>query len=286
MVSGDGEHLGLELKQLRQELVEELDLSYLTVEIPIFTGWVGLLEMEIEEVELLPALLQSPQFAFRGILLPFDGEHLHPDQVGDPLIHGITGYAGRVELIDLGHGGKFGAERSTAKERPIDAGLTAKDLLDPLAQQVEDSSGLEVLGLLTKGKGFQRRDSSLLGVGVAHPISEAWPAQDQHKAVLALGEELDPDAFDLGNRLAELGDDPLVLLVGRPASPSVDHLSLSKGREVASHRHIARGELYADADGRESSAADLMEEGVIAKEGEMARAASGSDAGGHRGEQA
>src|SRR4028119_600777 len=83
-----------------------------------------------------------------------------------------------------------------------------------------------------------------------------------------------------------LGEEPHELLAllrrNAPGAAVGDFAGVVEGCEVYPRGQVAPLEVEADAQGREDAAADLEANGVVAKEGEVARPAAGAYAGTHR----
>jgi hypothetical protein len=66
MVAGDDQHIRVELEQLGQGLIDAFDDVDLAVEVAVFAVAVGLLDMDEEEVVVVPGALDRFEFIARA----------------------------------------------------------------------------------------------------------------------------------------------------------------------------------------------------------------------------
>jgi hypothetical protein len=148
-------------------------------------------------------------------------------------------------------------------------------LVEEAADQVGGAFGLGAAGL-----GVQRRDALALGVGVGQVGGEPVAPQHQQAAVLALGADEQLGAVQAhlaGEQLADAGR----LLGGEPAGAAVDDPAIAgEGGEVDARGHVAGLQLEADPGGRQSAAADLVGERVVAEQSQVPGAGPGRDPAG------
>ena len=139
-------------------------------------------------------------------------------------------------------------------------------------------SGLDGLGL--RGGRRSRREAGHLRVGVEQVGRQPLAAEHQESPVLPFGlqEDLDPRRGDEAGE--DLDAEAGVLVGGDAPGPPVGDEAVGVERaEVDPGRHVAGLEREAHAGGRERSPPELVDEGVVAEDRQMAGAAAGGDAG-------
>jgi hypothetical protein len=211
---------------------------------------------------------------------PVDLVGLEAEQPRDAHVHRVGGDGQGLDLVPVGEAGQLLDAVEAAQEQEV-AALAAGEQGPGLVEDPADELG-GALGLGRAGDRVQRGHALALGVGVGQVAVQAWAAQHQQAAVLALRleEELGPVELDLADQeVADAGR----LLGGQPAGPAVgDGPVGGQGAEVDPGGHVAGLELEADAGRRQGAAADLVFQGVVAEQAEVAGPRAGGDAPGDR----
>ena len=160
--------------------------------------------------------------------------------------------------------------------------VVGQDLAGGRDPAVNQGGGL--LRGLVLGLGHEGRHAQPLGVGVGdvgvQGLALRGP-QHQHEAIFLDGLHKGAHAGQLdlaqqGHQLAaDLGGDA-------PRPPVGDEPLVVDGAKVGPGGHVLGLQVKVDAQGFQDAPADVIDQGVVAEQGEVRRAAAGRDAVGHR----
>src|SRR5215212_10913798 len=98
MVARDGEGVGAEVEQRWYLGVYFLDDGGLSVEVPVLSSGVGRLDVDEEEVVVVPVRLQRLELAGDALAL---FEQLHSREAGEALVHWVARDGRGVEVVGL-----------------------------------------------------------------------------------------------------------------------------------------------------------------------------------------
>ena len=272
MVAGHDEHVGVELADARQHGVHLLDLLHLGREVPVLAAAVGVLVVHEEEVIFRPVAVQRGDLLFES---PPRVQHVHAHQLGHAPVHGIDGDGPgpQIEHVrELGEAGILGEAAQVEGVGRVLVGEQRPRLAQPVVDQRGRVNGFRAVVQRLHG---QRGPAHHQGVGLAQGGGKARAAQDEQVAVFLhrLHEQLVPCQ---GRARLQPGRQPGAHLGGDAAGAAVgDQTLLVHGAEVAPRRQIVGPQVEADAQGLQDTAADVVDERVVAEEGQVRRAAAG-----------
>ena len=200
VVAGDHEHVRAQAGEARDVRVELFEGVHLGEEVAVLTGGVGLLVVDEEVVELVPALAGDGQLLLHAAGA---GEGAHAGQLRETAVHGVDGEGGGAQaphILDLGQGG---VGRETAQGESVRRFFVREEAAG-LGHELVDEGGGTLAGA-AGASGGEGRDTLTLRVGRGDVLAEAGGAQDKHEAVLAHGldEELGAIELDAAQALDE-----------------------------------------------------------------------------------
>ena len=137
------EGVGAEVEQARYLGVYFLYDRGFSVEVSVLASGVGRLDVDEEEVVVVPVRLQRLELTGDAFAL---FEELHAGEAGQALVHRVAGDGGGVEVVGLVEGGEGGVHPEAAYQDRVRGVLVGQDLV----------------GLLDEGVGDLLRSSSLL----------------------------------------------------------------------------------------------------------------------------
>src|SRR3712207_226729 len=135
VVACNGEGVGAEVQQHGYPGVYFLDHGGLPVEVPVLACGVCGLDVDEEEVVVVPVRLQGLEFSGDAFALL---QELHPGEAGQSLVHRIARDSGRVELVGLLERGEGGVHPEAAHEDGVRRLLVTQDLVRLLDEGVRD----------------------------------------------------------------------------------------------------------------------------------------------------
>src|SRR5829696_70665 len=266
MVAGDGQGIGAEVEQARYLGVYFLYHRGLSVEVSVLASGVGRLDVDKEEVVVVPVRLQRLELT--GDAVAFF-EELHAGQAGQALVHRVAGDGGGGEVVGLVEGGEGGVHSEAAYQDRVRGVLVGQDLVGLIHEGVGDSCTLPRFLRPVRRLDGERFEAGALGVGVGEGVGEAFAPEDGDGPVLFLVHHEDLDAFYLQVLVQEL-DELFALLRWDAAGAAVRDLAfLVPGREVHAGGQVVLPEIEADAQSTKHAASDLEAHGIVAEEGEV-----------------
>ncbi len=273
MVAGDHQDIGIQIHQLGQGGVQLFDDFDLAVEVAVFAHAVGFLDVDEDEVVVVPDSLCCREFILGVAALDFD--HVHPDQFGNAAVHRIAGDAGGLEVVGILVGGQAWIGGEAAQIDAVGPGLIGQRLarfLQPLVVELGSAFGGGI------GRfGGQRWNARFLWVGVGQAGVQALTAHYHDDAVFLDLMDFCFDAGDL-NIVENLDDRGCFFVRDAPGAPVGDVAFGVEAAQVAAGGDITGVDIHADSRGRERPAADIVDQRVIAEQGQVGRAGAGGQA--------
>jgi hypothetical protein len=279
VVAGGDEDVGLEGHDLRHGGVEFLGPLHLRIEVAVFAGAVGVLEVDEEEVVLVPVLFENLHLLVERLGM---AEDVHADELGEALVHRVDGDRGGAEAVDLFVAGNARLAGDAAEGAAVGLFLGLEEFLRLANEFLEDLRGRFALGVA--GDGVERRHARDLRVGVVNEVAElalvgAGAAEDHDEAVFLHRFDEDLHVGDL--HFAQLDRERRALFAGDAAGAAVANFAGGVERaEVRADGDVAFFELEADAGRFEGAAADEVGDRIVTEQAEVAGTAAGGDAGG------
>ena len=209
VVAGDDEDIGAEGLDAGDHPVEFLDALHLLRERAVLAGGVGVLEVEEEEVVVLPAGGQGVDLLVEGV---GRADQRHADEPGEPLVHRVDGDRRRAEPVELLVARELRLGRESAEHHAVGLRLIGEDppgLDDELLGHLGRPRGGGGVGLRIEGGNARG-----LRIGVGHGAVEPLAPEDDDEAVFLdrLHERLDTGDLhpleSLDHLEALLGRDP------------------------------------------------------------------------------
>ena len=174
------------------------------------------------------------------------------------------------------HGRDGGELGEAAEQGRVGLGLALENGGDIVEEAVDDGRGLGGFG---RERGRRERGLALLlRIGVAEGVGQSLGREAGHETMLFAREDPDLEPLALGEMGVEILADPDVLLGRDAAGPAVGDEAVPDRGEIAAGDEIVPADLDPRAQGLEDAPAELILQGVIAKEGQVRRAAARGDA--------
>ena len=268
VVAGNDQHGWFQRQYPRDRGVYLLDDLDFGVEVPILAPAVGVLHVDEEEVIVAPMLLQCSDLVVPGFSCI---QQIHSDQPRHTPIHGVDGYGGGFQFVDLLELGQIRVAGEPTQSDHVGRMFVLEDLprfLDP---------GIDQFSGFPRFRGQRLRwqwcFANLLWVGVGDLRMEAFASEHQGKPVLfhRHHESLHAGQLDLAQFFCEA----CAFLGGNAAGPPIyDQPVLVDGAEISTCCHVVWPQWKADPHRLQCAAADLEFQWIVAKKGQVRRAAA------------
>ena len=257
----------------RHDLVELFDHLALLFEVSVFAAAVGVLEVQEEEVVLIPILFKDFDFFLeRGGL----ADELHADEGRESFVHRVDGDRGGVETVEFLIGRQNRLGREPAHSEAVRFRLSLEDLNRLVKEFFRDLRRLLGSGVFRGG--IERRGAGALRVGVRNVAAESFASEDDDETVLFNRFDEDFDAGDR-NRLQELNDFGAFFRRNTTGATVGNEAVLVDRAEIATNANVVRTDRERNARRFENAATNLEDERIVTEEPEVSGTAAGRNAG-------